>query len=297
MSEETPSIEVQASSPEVDAAEPTNGPGALVQIETPSLAPPVEPLDLNALPPGLLQKVDHILHHPEGIAEALRQDAKLWDLSRFAFLVTLAMGASYGVVMGATNWLQGSSFSFGWEFLMMLVTGVKVPVLFLLTLLIVLMPIYVSSSFIGMRASFSQVVALLLATLAVTTVILAGMASVAFFFALTTRSYTFMKLLHVAIFTYAGVMGLACLVHWFKALFGDWATGSRRWLLTGWLVLYMFVGTQLAWVMRPFVGSPGVKYTIFRPVDDNFYENVYESLVILFNEELREDREDAVPPR
>jgi len=35
-------------------------------------------------------------------------------------------------------------------------------------------------------------------------------------------------------------------------------------LLRVWIVLYMFVGIEMAWVLRPFVGSPGMPFQFFR---------------------------------
>lgn len=208
----------------------------------------------------------------------MRTDHDLWSLARLFFFVTIAMAAVYGGVMGASNWLQGSPFHFGWEFLMMVTTAIKVPVLFLLTLLIVISPIYVSSTFVGAKVTFSQVVTMLLASLAVTTITLASMASVAFFFALTTTSYQFIKLLHVAVFAYAGVIGLSFLMRCFNAVVGLGVYSGKRLLFVAWLLLYMFVGTQLAWVMRPFVGYPGMQYTLFRERTGDFYTNVFNSL-------------------
>jgi hypothetical protein len=38
----------------------------------------------------------------------------------------------------------------------------------------------------------------------------------------------------------------------------------HRLLLVCWLVLYAFVGVQMAWVLRPFIGSPGTPVQFFR---------------------------------
>jgi hypothetical protein len=115
----------------------------------------------------------------------------------------------YGAVMGATNLLQGSEMDLPHKLMQIGVSALKVPVLFLLTCAIVLPPIYVSNAFVGSRLSFRQMLAVLLSALAVTTTVLASMATVAMFFALTSQSYDFLKLLHVLFFVYAGLAGLA----------------------------------------------------------------------------------------
>jgi hypothetical protein len=50
-------------------------------------------------------------------------------------------------------------------------------------------------------------------------------------------------------------------------------------LLNLWVVLYGFVGTQLAWTLRPFFGDPGKPFEIFRNIDSNFYTNVIHSIM------------------
>jgi hypothetical protein len=39
---------------------------------------------------------------------------------------------------------------------------------------------------------------------------------------------------------------------------------AHRWLLVVWLFLYVFVGIQMAWVLRPFVGAPDMPVQFFR---------------------------------
>lgn len=244
----------------------------------------VEPAQL---PQGFLQRVDYVLRHPDALNESLRRDDDLWALARVFFAVTIVMAGIYGAVMGGTNWFQASPTPFSTDALFMIASAVKVPLLFLLTLLIVLPPIYVSSTFVGARASFSQMTTLLLASLAITSVVLASTASVSFFFALSTRSYDFMKLLHVAFFSYAGIVGVLYLIRGFRAISGDGSGRTPRFLFVGWIVLYMFVGTQLGWVMRPFIGHPDLEFQLFRPHEGNFYENVFQSLdIYLFGEDI-----------
>jgi hypothetical protein len=49
-------------------------------------------------------------------------------------------------------------------------------------------------------------------------------------------------------------------------------------LLYIWIVVFGFVGTQLAWTLRPFVGSPGEPFQIFRHIEGNFYVDVVRTL-------------------
>lgn len=228
-------------------------------------------------PSRFWQRLDYMLHHPGSILESLRQDLDVWRIARIFLGIALAMAAIYGAVMGATNLLQASEMHTGSKFLMVLTSAIKVPALFLFTLVIIVPPIYVANTFVGPRLGFRQLVTVLLASMAVTTIILASTATVAFFFALTTRSYHFIKLLHVAFFVYAGLSGLRFFHKCMSAVAPSAVGVSLTRLFLGTLVLYIFVGTQLAWVLRPFVGDPDMEFRLFRPRYGNFYESVWHS--------------------
>jgi hypothetical protein len=267
----------------------------LPPLEEPVPLIPDRNVEPAVLPRGLVKQIDYVLTHHEAVRESIRRDEELWRFSRVFVLIAVAMAACYGVVMGGTNWLQGQdALPFNQEFLLMLVTGVKVPVLYLLTLLIVVTPIYVSSTFVGSGITFSQMVALLLSSTAIMATTLASMASVAFFFSLTTTSYAFIKLLHVVFFAYAGVAGIAYLLRGFHAIAPGAKRATLQWIFVLWLVLYMFVGTQMAWSLRPFVGSPELEFQLFRQKEGNFYENVFQSIGDVLEEP--ESEPPAEPP-
>jgi len=259
----------------------------LPRLEPDSPPPPIPSMEVEParLPRGLVRQIDYVLTHHEQVQESIRRDESLWKFSRTFVLIAIVMAACYGVVMGGTNWLQGqNAMPFNLEFLMMLITGIKVPVLYLLTLFIVVAPIYVSSTFVGSGITFSQMVALLLSSTAIMATTLASMASVAFFFSLTTTNYSFIKILHVIFFAYAGLAGVGYLLRGFEVIAPGAKRATLRWIFVLWLVLYMFVGTQMAWVLRPFVGSPDLEFQVFREKEGNFYENVLQSIGDVFNE-------------
>jgi hypothetical protein len=230
-----------------------------------------------SFPEGFWRRLDYMLHHPESILESLRRDLDVWRMSEIFLVIALAMAAIYGAVMGATNLLQASAMETGGKLLMVLASAIKVPALFLLTLVIVLPPVYVANTLVGPRLGFPRVLTVLLASVALTAAVLASTATVAFFFALTSRSYHFIKLLHVVFFVYAGIVGLRFFQKCIRAVTPLPMRGKLKRLFLGTLVLYVFVGTQLAWVLRPFVGDPGMEFQVFRPRKGNFYESVWHS--------------------
>jgi hypothetical protein len=53
-------------------------------------------------------------------------------------------------------------------------------------------------------------------------------------------------------------------------------------LLYVWILLFGFVGTQLAWTLRPFFGSPGMKFSLYRDIEGNFYGEILRTIANLF---------------
>ena len=51
---------------------------------------------------------------------------------------------------------------------------------------------------------------------------------------------------------------------------------KHRWMLRAWIVIYVFVGIQMGWVLRPFIGDPDVPVQFFR---ENSWSNAYEVVI------------------
>jgi hypothetical protein len=103
--------------------------------------------------------------------------------------------------------------------------------------------------------------------------------------AVSGSAYSFIKLMHVAVIAFAGVTGNVRLFQLLAHL-GESRTVARRVLFT-WLAVNLFLGSQLSWILRPFIGSPSLPVEFFRSeaLHGNFYENVLHSLlqVLQFN--------------
>ena len=91
-------------------------------------------------------------------------------------------------------------------------TIIKVPAVFYLTLLVTFPSLYVFNALVGSRLTLISVWRLLLASLAVNLAVLASLGPIVMFFSLSTKSYAFIQLLNVAVFTVAGVLGLTFLL-------------------------------------------------------------------------------------
>jgi hypothetical protein len=49
-------------------------------------------------------------------------------------------------------------------------------------------------------------------------------------------------------------------------------------LLYIWILLFGFVGTQLAWTLRPFFGDPGRPFGLFRHISGTFYADIFHTI-------------------
>jgi hypothetical protein len=49
-------------------------------------------------------------------------------------------------------------------------------------------------------------------------------------------------------------------------------------LLYIWILLFGFVGTQLAWTLRPFFGNPDSPFALFREIEGNFYAEIIHTI-------------------
>jgi len=177
--------------------------------------------------------------------------------------------ALYGAVIGADHsWQQSLS------------SAVKLPVLFVVTLLVCLPTLHFFNVLFGSSLSLRQNFALLLTAITVTAVVVVSFAPMVLFFMITTNQYQFFKLLNVGVFAIAGLVGVHHLSQAMRMTVTVDRTGGRArlQLMRVWIVLYGFVGSQLAWTLRPFFGARELPFELFRDLGGNFYANVTASV-------------------
>ena len=68
-------------------------------------------------------------------------------------------------------------------------------------------------------------------------------------------------------------------------------------ILKIWIIVFAFVGSQMAWSLRPFVGSPDLDFQLFRKGQEgNFYQAVGMSMVRLLEGGDREGAKQKPGP-
>jgi hypothetical protein len=182
----------------------------------------------------------------------------------------------YGVVMGSYN-----------GFLQSIVSGIKVPCLILISLLICFPALYVIQYMIGSTMSIPQMSNIILSGFIVFSTIALSFAPVVIFFMVTAGNYAFLKLLHVGIFTFSGFFAIKTIITGltFSCEKKNIYPKLGLTIFKIWIVIFAFVGSQMAWNLRPFVGSRDMPFQIFRPHESNFYVAVVKSMADLVKPE------------
>jgi hypothetical protein len=171
-------------------------------------------------------------------------------------LIIAACGSAYGAIMGAYGGLAGT----GWQ--QALVSAIKVPWLFTVTFALCLPSFYVMNVFSGLGRDFPRVLNALLSFQAIASLVLASFGPITFLMNVSTDFYSFMVLLNGIFFGVASVAGHTTLRRMYRPLIA--ADSRHRRMYVVWLVLYVFVGIQMGWVLRPFIGSPDLPVQFFR---------------------------------
>jgi len=189
-------------------------------------------------------------------------------LARLALAMS-AGAAIYGAVLG------------GWQGrILILYVALKLPLVLLLTSAFTLLLSFVGARVFDLRLGLLEVAVLTFTGLAVASLLLAALAPVAAFFEwacprpspAARLAHNLLYLLHTGFVGGAGLAGSIALWRGLKRAVG--AARSVRRVFALWILAYALVGGEVAWALRPFVGS------VFEPVAflraDALRGNVYE---------------------
>ena len=212
---------------------------------------------------GLFWLADDVLRRGSSLAPVERFG---WasSLRNFAILI-LVFGTFYGGVMGTYGGVAGDRL---WQ---VVYSGVKVPLLLMATFLLSLPSFFVLNTLLGLRNDFTRVVTSLLATQASLTVMLGSLAPVTAFWYVSSSEYQPAILFNGLIFAVASISAQWLLRREYRPLIARHP--AHRWMLRTWIVIFVFVGIQMGWVLRPFIGNPHAPVQFFR---EDSWSNAYE---------------------
>ena len=210
----------------------------------------------------LLSHADRILR-----ADLLPSTSREGVALPMLILIGTACGLAYGAVMGTFGGVTGG------RLLQVFYSGLKVPLLLGVTFAVSIPSFFVLNTLFGLRDDFPRVLRALAATQAALTLILLSLSPVTALWYASSANYPGAILFNALIMGFASITAQKVLRTLYRPLVAR--DPRHRWMIIVWLVLYAFVGIQTAWVLRPFLGDPGMPVQFFRAdAWGNAYEHV-----------------------
>lgn len=179
-------------------------------------------------------------------------------------MLLVVCGCAYGMGMG----------SFAGRPLQACYSALKVPLLISISTAVCLPSFYVLNTLLGLRDDFGAALRGVLAAQATVAVALAALLPVILFAYRCSADYRFAIILNGVFFLLASLAGQVILARHYRPLLAK--NPQHETARTAWILLYAFVTIQLAWVLRPFVGAPGMEVSFFR---EGAWSNAYVVLL------------------
>jgi hypothetical protein len=220
-----------------------------------------------------------------GEPESLRGWIEGWDSQRLVLCLTVILAGTgfYGAAMGYWRSPQQALF-----------VAIKFPLIILLTTFGNALLNAMLAPLLGLHISLRQTLLAILLSFTIAAAILGSFSPLVAFAVWNTAplsanvqvsvgTYSVIQLMHVAVIAFAGLTANLRLAQLLRELSGNAAVARR--VLLAWLAGNLFLGSQLSWILRPFIGSPGLAVEFLRKnaFHGNFYETVLGSFLRLLN--------------
>ena len=221
-----------------------------------------------------------LLHHQDSLLADAVAGNRLWQHWRVLCLTMAAGAALYGAVLGMWHGPR-----------LALWVALKLPLVLLLTSALTVFFSWAVARILGLPLRFGQVGVLTFLAMAAGSLLLASVAPVAWLFtvcapvpsAAARTTHNLLYLLHTA---FVGGCGLAGTVALWRAMSGlavSQAASLRtvRAVYLLWVAAFALVGGEVAWILRPFVGSVYEPLVFLRSdaLDGNVYEFILKDIL------------------
>jgi hypothetical protein len=166
--------------------------------------------------------------------------------------------------------------------------AIKFPLILLLTALGNALLNAMSAPLLGLNITFRQSLLAVLISFAITAAILGAFSPLIAFLiwnappmspeVKVTPTYGLIKLVCTVVIAFAGIVGNVRLFQLLAQLGKSKAIATR--VLLAWLSVNLFLGSQLTWIARPFIGSPHLEVVFLRATafQGNFFENIWSTI-------------------
>ena len=233
------------------------------------------------------QSIFKVFQHNDEYFETLSdsETSRKYVIKQVLFILFFSF--IYGIVMGSYN-----------GFVQSMITGLKIPSLIFLSLLVCFPALFVIQYMIGSTMTIYQMANIILSGFFVFSTIALSFAPIVIFFMITSDNYAFLKLLHVAIFSFSGIFAVKTIINGlsFSCEKKNIYPKIGMQIFKIWVVILAFVSSQLAWNLRPFVGSRDLPFELFRHRESNFYVAIIQSAAKLFEpvKDAHQERQDKM---
>lgn len=179
-----------------------------------------------------------------------------------SYILIVIMSFVYGIVMGGYHSLAQA-----------IASGIKVPILFSIVLIICFPAFFIIQFILGSKLKLSQMISIILTGFVLSTAIIVSFTPIVVFFLLTGGNYYFLQLLHITIFILSGIFGMKTIIDALRYSCEQHNIYPKIGvdIFKFWIVILVFVGIQMAWNLRPFLGDKNESFKLFREYEGNFY--------------------------
>lgn len=175
---------------------------------------------------------------------------------RWMLALILVFAPLYGACMGSFPCTSPE------RALQLLFAAVKTPLLLLATTALCVPAFFVLNTLFGLREDFVAALQAILSGQAAVSIALAALAPLTVLWYASVDSYRAALLFNAGVFAAAAFAGQIVTRREYAALIAR--RPAHRRMLIGWIVLYAFVGIQMGWTLRPFLGAPEEPPSVFR---------------------------------
>lgn len=169
-------------------------------------------------------------------------------------------GAIFGAVMGTYQVGEPGR----WP--LVIYAALKVPSLIMVTTAVCLPAFFVLNTVLGLRDDFGRAVRAVLAGQAALALALASLAPLTRVAYESGIGHGGAQLFNAGMFALATGAGQAVMLRHYRAIIASNhdLEDRHRAMLWAWVVMYVFTGVQTGWVLRPYIGAPGLEVRFFR---------------------------------
>ena len=200
----------------------------------------------------LLLRTDDILRQRRWTTDSERP----WHTARTLVWIVVLFGMTYGAVMGCFD-LQSAGRL--WQ---VVYSAIKVPLLLFATFALSLPSFYVVNMLFGLGHDFRQAIRSIMASQACVAIVLASLAPLTATWYAGSSRYDSAIAVNGLMFAVASGAGQWILRQNYRTLILK--NSHHRIMLWFWLFVYVLVGIQMGWILRPFIGSANAPTQFFR---------------------------------